>query len=176
MRSALLVVDVQNGVVAQVSDADAVVATVAGLVRSAREHHAAVVWVQHDDEELTRGSLEWQIVPALAPRPDERRVEKRHRSAFAATGLADALRSDGVTRLVLVGTQSAFCVDMAGKAALTEGFDVTLVSDGHADGDLVTAAGVVAGGVVRATVNRTWSTLRHPGRQVEVCPAAEVTW
>ena len=176
MGSALLVVDVQNGVVEGIPCRDSVVATIAGLVDAARAARRPVVWVQHSDEDLPPGSAAFDLVPQLRPADGELRVEKQHRSAFGGTGLGDALRAVGVTRLVLVGTQSAFCVDMAGKHALAEGFDVTLVSDGHGNGDLDTLEGRVDDATVRALVNRTWSSLRHPGRDVQVIRGDAVRW
>lgn len=103
-------------------------------------------------------------------------VDKRHRSAFGDTGLGDLLRGYGVGRVVLVGAQTAFCVDMAGKHALAEGFDVTWVSDGHGNGDQETADGLVPDAAVRALLNRTWSSMRHPGRTVEVVAGDQVRW
>ncbi len=73
-HSALLVVDVQNGVVAGAPARDEVVTTIAGLVERARAERVPVVWVQHDDEELVRDSEDWQVVPELAPDDGEPRV------------------------------------------------------------------------------------------------------
>jgi nicotinamidase-related amidase len=176
MTSALLVVDVQNGVVADLPERDELIATIARLVDSARGADQLVVWVQHADDDLPSGSEAWQIVPELRPEKGEPVVEKHHRSAFGDTGLGDLLRGHGIERLVLVGAQSAFCVDMAGKHALAEGFDVTWVIDGHGNADQETADGIVSDAVVRAMLKRTWSTLRHPGREVEVVTSDEVRW
>jgi nicotinamidase-related amidase len=101
---------------------------------------------------------------------------KQHRSAFSETGLGDLLRDRQVDHVVLVGSQSAFCVDMAGKHALAEGFHVTLVSDGHINGTTRTADGPVSDATVRALINRTWSSLSQPGLLVSVKPAREVAW
>jgi nicotinamidase-related amidase len=176
MTSGLLVVDVQNGVVGGMPGRDELIATIARLVDSARTAGRLVVWVQHADEDLVRGSEAWQIVPELRPRDGEPVVEKHHRSAFGGTGLGDLLRGCGIERLFLVGAQSAFCVDIAGKHALAEGFDVTWVSDGHGNGDQETADGIVSDATVRALLNRTWSTLRHHGRAVEVVTSHDVRW
>ena len=63
-NTALLVVDVQNGVVGGAHERDAVVANVASLVEKARSQHVPVVWVQHsDDDNLARESDEWRLVP-----------------------------------------------------------------------------------------------------------------
>ena len=176
MTSALLVVDVQNDVVDGIPGRDDLVATLSGLVESARAANSPVVWVQHEDEDLPHGSAGWTLVPELVPGAGELVVEKHHRSAFGDTGLGDLLRERGVERLVVVGAQSAFCVDMAGKHALADGFDVTWVSDGHGNGDQDTADGVVPDALVRALLNRTWSSLRHPGRTVEVVLSSDVVW
>ena len=66
-KTALLVVDVQNGVVEGNHRRDAVVANVGSLVEKARKQDVPVVWVQHNDDNLTRGSDEWKIVPELSP-------------------------------------------------------------------------------------------------------------
>ena len=66
-NTALLVVDVQNGVVAGNYERDAVVANVGSLVDKARRERVPVVWVQHSDDNLERGSDNWRIVPELSP-------------------------------------------------------------------------------------------------------------
>ncbi len=66
-NTALLVVDVQNGVVNGAHERDAVVANVGGLVEKARRERVPVVWVQHSDEQLARGSADRRIVPELTP-------------------------------------------------------------------------------------------------------------
>ena len=57
-NTALVVVDVQNGVVGNAHDRDAVVANIASLVSRARAEQVPVVWVQHSSEELPEGSEE----------------------------------------------------------------------------------------------------------------------
>ena len=66
-NTALLVVDVQNGVVEGAHQRDAVVANIGTLVGQARRERVPVVWVQHSDDQLARESDEWRIVPELAP-------------------------------------------------------------------------------------------------------------
>jgi len=77
-NSALLVVDVQNGVVGGAHDRDAVVANIAALVARARREAVPVVWIQHRDEQLEPGSPAWRIVDELAPADTEPHVEKRY--------------------------------------------------------------------------------------------------
>lgn len=177
MVSALLVIDVQNGVVDGVESADGTVAVIARAVEAARAAGCPVVWVQHADPvELPVDSREWQIVPALQPARGDVMVRKQHRSSFAGTGLADILRGRGVDRVIVTGAQSAFCVDMAGKHALAEGFHVTLLEDGHCNGRMPIPGGELSDAQVRGLVNQTWSSLRHPDLDVQVSAATDLAW
>src|SRR2546430_9705401 len=90
-NTALLVIDVQNGVVEGAHQRDAVVANVASLVEKARRERVPVVWVQHSDKGLARGSEKWRIVPALSPGDAEALVEKNYGDAFAETTLESVL-------------------------------------------------------------------------------------
>ena len=105
-NTALLVVDVQNGVVAGAHARDAVVANVGRLVEKARRERVPVVWVQHSDEQLARGSDAWRIVPELRPAEAEPLVEKSYGDSFEGTALEAVLSGLGVGRLVVVGAQT----------------------------------------------------------------------
>ena len=54
--AALLVIDVQKGVVAETHRRDAVIANISTLVDKARDEDVRIVWVQHSDERLEQGS------------------------------------------------------------------------------------------------------------------------
>ena len=66
-RSALLVIDVQNGVVLNAFEKDAVVVQINKAIDSARANDLPVIWVQHSEEEMPIGSDFWQIIPELVP-------------------------------------------------------------------------------------------------------------
>src|SRR5256885_8663495 len=66
-NTALLVIDVQNGVVEGAHQRDAVVANVASLVEKARRERVPVVWGQHSRKGLARGRDKWGVVPATTP-------------------------------------------------------------------------------------------------------------
>src|SRR5450755_2219375 len=90
-NTALLVVDVQNCVVEGSHGRDAVVANVGTLVEKARREQTLVVWVQHSDKKIVRGSDDWRIVPELAPGDAEPHVEKNYGDAFENTTLETVL-------------------------------------------------------------------------------------
>jgi nicotinamidase-related amidase len=162
-NTALLVVDVQKGVVAGNHDRDTVVANVGALVEKARGSDVPVVWVQHNDEGLARGSEEWQIVPELSPHETEPIVEKSYGDSFEDTDLETVLSGLGVGRLVVAGAQTDACIRSTLHGALARGYDATLVSDAHTTEDQ-TAWGAPPPDQVIAHTNLYWHDQTAPGR------------
>ncbi len=149
-NTALLVVDVQKGVVEGAHERDAVVANVGSLVEKARRERVPVVWVQHSDEQLARGSDDWRIVPELTPGDAEPVVEKNYGDSFEDTTLETVLSGLGVGRLVVVGAQSDACIRSTVHGAFVRGYDATLVSDAHTTDDQTSWGGAAAGSGHRA--------------------------
>jgi nicotinamidase-related amidase len=162
-NTALLVVDVQNGVVEGAPARDAVVANIGSLVEKARREQIPVVWVQHTDDQLERGSDEWRIVPELDPHDAEALVEKNYGDSFEDTTLEDVLSGLGVGRLVVVGAQSDACIRSTLHGAFVRGYDATLVSDAHTTEDQ-TAWGAPPPDQVIAHTNLYWKDQTAPGR------------
>jgi nicotinamidase-related amidase len=162
-NTALLVVDVQRGVVEGAHERDAVVANVGSLVEKARREQVPVVWVQHSDEQLARGSDDWRIVPELAPDDAEPLVEKHYGDSFEDTTLETVLSGLGVGRLVVAGAQTDACIRSTLHGALVRGYDATLVSDAHTTEDL-TPWGAPPPDQVIAHTNLYWSDQTAPGR------------
>jgi nicotinamidase-related amidase len=128
-HTALLVLDMQNGVLAGAHERDAVVANVGRLVDRARQDRVHVVWFQHSDENIIRDSEGWRIIPELAPAADEPLVEKGYADAFEDTTLEDVLSSAGVGRLVVAGAQTDECIRSTLHGAIVRGYDATHVSE-----------------------------------------------
>lgn len=134
-NTALLVIDVQNDVVARAFNRDAVIANIAKMVDKARTAGMPVIWVQHSDDELTQGSAGWEIVPELTPAADEPVVHKHYRSSFEATDLEQHLAAANVGHLIVTGAQTNFCVRNTVHSAFERGYDVTVVGDAHTTSD-----------------------------------------
>jgi len=162
-NTALLVVDVQNSAVEGAHERDAVVANVGSLVEKARREQVPVVWVQHSDEEMVRGSDGWRIVPELMPDDAETLVEKNYGDAFEDTTLEKVLSGVGVGRLVVVGAQTDACIRATLHGAFVRGYDTTLVSDAHTTEDQ-TAWGAPPPDQVIAHTNLYWKYETAPGR------------
>jgi len=162
-NTALIVVDVQNGVMEGAHERDEVVANVGSLVEKARREQVPVVWVQHCDRHLARGSDEWRFVPELSPEEAEPLVEKSYGDSFEDTTLESVLSDLGVGRLVVVGAQTDSCIRSTIHGALARGYDATLVSDAHTTEDL-TAWGAPPPDQVIAHTNLYWGDQTAPGR------------
>src|SRR5919197_1029327 len=172
-NTALLVVDVQNGVVEGAHDRDAVVANVGSLVEKARREAGPVVWVQHCDEQLWRGRDGWRIVAELTPGDAEPLVEKNFGDSFEDTILETVLSGLGVGRLVVVGAQTDACVRSTLHGAFARGYDATLVSDAHTTEDQ-TAWGAPPPDQVIAHTNLYWTYQEAPGRTAGTVATKEV--
>ncbi|MET7632138.1 cysteine hydrolase family protein [Streptomyces sp. NPDC005078] len=162
-NTALLVIDVQNGVVEGAHERDAVVANVGQLIEKARREGTSVVWVQHSDEQLVRGSDDWRIVPELTPGDAEPLVEKNYGDSFEDTTLETVLSGLGAGRLVVVGAQTDACIRSTLHGAFVRGYDVTLVSDAHTT-ENQTAWGAPPPDQVIAHTNLYWTYQAAPGR------------
>ena len=172
-NTALLVVDVQNGVVKGTYDRDAVVANIASLVERARREQVAIVWVRHSDENLTQGSDDWQIVAELKPDDDEPVVGKRYADSFDDTSLETVLAGLGAGRLVVAGAQTDECIRSTLHGAVVRGYDAILVSDAHTTEDQ-TEWGAPPPDKVIAHTNLYWTYHRAPGRTAGTARAADV--
>ncbi len=172
-RTALMVIDVQNNVVADAYRRGETIANINELVKRAREAGTPVVWVQHSDEEMEKGSADWEIVPELSPGAGEPVIQKIYGDSFEGTDLEDVLSSAGVSRLVVSGAQSDACIRSTVHGAFTRGYDVTLVSDAHTTSDM-TQWGAPAPEVAISHINLYWQFQGAPGRTAAVVATQDV--
>jgi nicotinamidase-related amidase len=70
-----------------------------------------------------------ELHASVAPKPDERVVQKHFPNSFRETGLLELLRADGAKRLVLCGMMTHMCVDATVRAAADLGFECLLAHD-----------------------------------------------
>jgi nicotinamidase-related amidase len=174
-NTALLVIDVQNGVVSGAYERDAVVANINTLVANARAKDVPVIWVQHSGEGLERDSEGWQYVPELVRDESEPLVHKLYGDSFEGTELEELLAERGVGRLVVSGAQTDACIRSTLHGAFTRGYDVTLVGDAHTTEDL-SEYGAPTPDKVVAHTNLYWDWQEAPGRKGSVLPTADVTF
>ena len=145
-RTALLVIDLQNGILAlpTAHPVDEVVKRAGALADAFRTHGLPVVLVTAAGapagrtEQVGRGAGQrpagWaDLVPALNQQPDDHTVTKRTWGAFTNTGLAEHLTNRGVTQVVIAGVSTSAGVESTARQAHEHGFNVTLAVDAMTD-------------------------------------------
>lgn len=161
-RMALVVYDMQVGVVRQVSDGTAVTARVARVLAAARNHGFRVIFTRHMSlplklmgrfqlrqamawQETThpdqvrswflRGTPDFEIVPELTPREDEAVLDKLAFSAFEGTPLAMILRDCGLSAFAIVGIATEIGIDPTVRHGADLGLVPVVVQDACGGGD-----------------------------------------
>jgi len=173
-NTALMVIDVQNGVVAGTHRRDVVVANIGTLVDKAREEGVPIVWVQHsDDQGLKQGSEAWEYVPELARQDSEPLVHKRYADSFEDTDLEEVLAGAGIGRLFVTGAQTDECIRSTIHGAFVRGYDVTLVGDAHTTEDQSEWGAPPPDKVISHT-NLYWQYHTAPGRTAGVADTKDV--
>ena len=172
-NAALLVIDVQAGVVAQAYDRDKVIANIGALVGKARAADVDIVWVQHNSDELRAGSESWQYVPELVRHDSEPLVQKAYGDSFEETDLESVLAARGIGRLFVAGAQTDECIRSTLHGAIARGYDATLVGDAHTTDDL-SSYGAPPPDKVIAHTNLYWQYHRAPGRTAGTVTTADV--
>jgi nicotinamidase-related amidase len=163
-NTALLVVDVQNDVVAAAHNRDGVIANIAVLVDKARAAKVPVVWVQHSSDNMPEGSDGWRYVRELPQQESEPVVHKRYPDSFEETDLEDVLAERTVGHLVVAGAQTDECIRATLHGAIVRGYDATLVSDAHTTEDLTEWGAPPPDKVIDHT-NLYWHNHAAPGRR-----------
>jgi nicotinamidase-related amidase len=172
-NTALLVIDVQNGVVGEAYERDAIIANIAALVDKARAADVDVVWVQHNDDDLKKDSESWQYVPELVRQDSEALIQKEYGDAFEATDLESVLAARGIGQLIVSGAQTDACIRSTLHGAIARGYDATLVSDAHTTEDQ-SSWGAPTPDKVIAHTNLYWKYQTAPGRRGGTVKTAEV--
>ena len=122
MPIALLIIDVQQILCTgryAAFDVERVIDRINAVSRKARARGALVIVIQHETEggEMDHGSSAWKLSPALETEASDVFLRKKATDSFHQTDLHAALEASGVTRLVICGLQSEFCVDTTTRRA-----------------------------------------------------------
>ena len=174
-NTALLVVDVQNAVVAKAHQRDEVIGNINTLIETARADQVPVIWVQHSDDELVENSEGWQYVPELQRADAEPLVHKKYGDSFEDTILESELAQRAVGRLVVTGAQTDACIRATIHGAFARGYDTVLVSDAHTTEDF-SEYGLPPADKVIAHTNMYWTWQAGPGRTASVVDTAGVSF
>jgi nicotinamidase-related amidase len=174
-NTALLVVDVQNDVVANAHLRNEVIANIRTLIGSARTNQVPVIWVQHSSDELPSESEGWQYVAELQRQDNEPLVHKQYGDSFEDTTLEAELAQRGIGRLIITGAQTDACIRATLHGAFVRGYDTVLVSDAHTTDDF-SDYGLPPADKVIAHTNMYWTWQAAPGRTASVVESGAVTF
>ncbi|MBK8016136.1 MAG: cysteine hydrolase [Betaproteobacteria bacterium] len=139
MKSAILVIDVQNGIFGddrKPFESDIVVERIRKITERARLNGDMVIYIQHEAPGVVEfGTEAWKLFDGLKPNSNDTRIRKRTPDAFLNTDLDETLKNAGVENLVICGYSSDFCIDRTTYKAANSGYHVILVSDAHTTHD-----------------------------------------
>ncbi len=148
MATALLIIDVQNAILAGKAQAprqaeldavlDDTVLRLQHLQGKAREAGHRVILIQHDGptgHRLEKGTTGWELRAEIAAQGDDVIIHKNSADSFFETNLDDHLKQHGITHLIIGGCMTQFCVDTTVRRAVSLRYDITLIADGHMTAD-----------------------------------------
>lgn len=176
--TALVLIDLQQALfqpVPRPHEADAVVQRINALAARARAAGVPVLWVQHETapgHRLAHGSPGWALADGLQPADGDVRIRKTTPDSFLHTGLADWLAVRGITRLVVAGYASEYCVDTTTRRAAGLGLAVTLAADAHTTHDKPHASGAL----IRAHHNASLADLTSFGVPITAVPSDAISF
>jgi nicotinamidase-related amidase len=154
-NTALLILDMQTGILGMLPDAAELIGNVAKAITNARNNKIPVIYVtvgfrqgapevSMNNKSFSAGKERFaatnmdefmKVHPDLAPAADEVTVIKRRVSAFTGSDLEVVLRSFSIQHLVLTGIATSGAVLSTVREAADKDYRITVLADGCADGD-----------------------------------------
>ncbi|RCV34622.1 hypothetical protein SEVIR_7G183400v4 [Setaria viridis] len=144
-KAALLVIDVQGHFASLAAPIMPAIASTVALCRSAGMPVVHTRHVDRDDVPRSRPLREWwpgdridagtpaaELLPGAGRAEGDLVVEKSTYSAFAGTGLEEALRRAGAEEVVVCGVMTNLCCETTARDAFVRGFRVFFSADATA--------------------------------------------
>lgn len=126
MKTAFIIIDVQNILVETGFETEKLLEKIAYLQDQARSKNIEIIYVQHIENPEAQTSKDWQLSAFLNRKPDEKIFQKKYNSIFKETGLKEYLDQQGIEQLVLCGMQTEYCVDTSVKVAFEYGYQLVI--------------------------------------------------
>lgn len=140
MNQALLVIDAQQELIDGnekekcVINKDKLLDTINSVIIKALESNASVVFIR--DKDVSDGENDgFQIHQEIKVPPTAKIFDKKATNSFYGTPLKSFLENKEIEHLVIMGCKTEHCIDTAVRMGTINGFDVTLVEDGHSTTD-----------------------------------------
>ena len=126
MKTAFIIIDVQNILVETGFQTNSLLEKISYLQNQARSKNIEIVYVQHIENAEAQTSEDWQLSELLSRKPNEKVFQKKYNSIFKETGLKEYLDKQGIEKLVLCGMQTEYCVDTSVKVAFEYGYQLII--------------------------------------------------
>jgi nicotinamidase-related amidase len=176
--SAVLVIDVQNGLFngkPPAFEGDQVIARINEVTAKARSAGALVIIFQHEGDPsenwMVPFSDDWKLHPRLHVTAKDLTFRKTTCDAFYETKLETELADQRISRLVLTGFATDFCIDTTLRIALSKGFEVVVIADAHTTTD----GPVLRADQIQGHFNWAWQNCSAKS-EVQVVPAREIAF
>jgi nicotinamidase-related amidase len=134
IKTALLLIDIQNfyfpGDRPGLVNAEQASLNAKEILEIFREKNQLVVHVRH------KSNKGFEIHKNVEPIANEKVITKEEVNSFLGTDLLEYLKSNHISRLVIIGMQTQMCVEAAIRAAHDFGFECILVQDACATRDV----------------------------------------
>jgi len=171
-KAALLVIDVQSGLVGGAYNESSVLSNINKVISKIRANNGLVVFVQHchaSYEPLMKGSPGWEVHPTLHTEEGDLFIEKTASDSFYETTLDAELTARNIGNVIVTGLQTEYCVDTTCRSALSRHYSVTLISDAHTTGNSHMPAAEIID-----HHNRILKNLAHPAVSIKVKLTSEI--
>ena len=126
MKTAFIIIDVQNILVETGFETEKLLEKITYLQDQARSKNIEIIYVQHIENPEAQTLEDWQLSALLNRKPDEKAFQKRYNSMFKETGLKEYLDQQGIEQLVLCGMQTEYCVDTSVKVGFEYGYQLII--------------------------------------------------
>lgn len=130
---ALILIDIQNGLTKKKTlyNESIFIDTVNSAIKTYRDLDFKIIFVQHNNNQLIKGSLDWEIDKRIDKQENDCVVQKKHGNAFQETDLKATLVNFGIDSITIGGLVSHGCVKATCIGGIPEGFEICLLKNGH---------------------------------------------
>lgn len=136
MSQVLLIIDAQQELIdgeqgnPPVYMKDELIANINLVISKAETNHIPIIFVR--DLDIAEGTgAGFEVHQDIKLVKDAPFFNKLATNSFYQTGLLEHLKQQKIEHIVIMGCQTEHCIDTAVRTATINGFDVTLVGDGH---------------------------------------------
>ncbi len=175
MNSALLIIDVQKALFETQpgpANANFIIDNINSLSSNARKVEIPVIFVQHEtvNSILDFESSGWVLDPRLHVSLGDHKIRKTTPDSFQDTNLHELLTTLDITKLVICGYATEFCIDTTIRRAAALGYQIIIAADGHTTHDKQH----MSADMIRIHHNATLTTITSFDSEIKAVKSSEI--